>query len=183
MQKQLGSDLNRAVEQRAKLVQVSTNLQEMNKTLQGRLEAVQLENKSQEKLVFDLKLALEAATKAKTDAEGVSAQHKKALEVASAQAEKERTQWAREQQLHRAQEQKLIQLVQQAERTPKPVPTEVLEELERLKTQLGGAMQTAQELESVKSALVGRESQVAALERKCLRYERELKLREDESAL
>lgn len=164
-------------------MQVSTNLQEMNKTLQSRLEAVQLENKSQEKQISDLKLALETATKAKTDAEGLSAQHKKALEAANAQMEKERTQWAREQQLHRAQEQKLIQLVQQAERAPRPVPTEVLEELNRMKTQLDGAMQTAQELESVKSALAGKESQVAALERKCLRYERELKLREDENAL
>lgn len=183
MQRQLESDLNKAVEQRAKLMQVSSNLQEGNKTLQRRLETAQQEIKSQEKQIFDLKSALEASAKGKADAEALAAQHKQALSTANAQLEKERTQWAREQQIHRTQEQKLIQLVQQAERAPKPVPAEVLEELERLKTQLGGAVNAARELEDVRSALAGKESQVAALERKCLRYERELKLREDESAL
>ena len=183
MQKQLVIDLNKAVEQRVKLVQVSSSLQEVNKTLQGKLEIMQQENKSLETRVFDLKNNLEVVMKAKNDLEATISQLKKALEASNSQYEKERTQWAREQQLHRQQEQKLIQMVQQAEKAPKTVAPQVLEELEMVKRQLGEAVKVAVELEEVRKELEGKTNLVGALERKCLRYERELKMREDEGEL
>ena len=123
--------------------------------------------------------------------ESQATQLRKSLESVTTQLERDRTQWAREQQVHRTQEQKLIGLVQQAERSQslaKSQSTEVAEELTSLKSRLAEAMTAMQQVDALKSALVpftqsAKETQVAALERKCLRYERELKLQEDEQDL
>ena len=54
-QKQLAVDLQKATEQRSKLMQVSASLQEMNKAMQGKIEVVQKDYKSVEGELADIR--------------------------------------------------------------------------------------------------------------------------------
>lgn len=102
------------------------------------------------------------------------------------QCERDRTIFTKETQAHRAQEQKLINIIQQYEKDKdltKDERTNMIEEQNAIKQTLKSAQEQMVKFSELENEITVRNEEIDRLRRKCARLERELSLKLDEENL